>query len=84
MLRVSTTEESAQNNRTKMELQLETAQQVHFRSVIKPQALWSSLKQMEDSDGVRAGRAQSESSSSKYSSALLWVRVTSGTREINS
>lgn len=71
----------------KTELQLETEQQIHFRSVIKLSALHDPLPlqtPMEDSDDVSTGPAQSESSSSKYSSALLCVRVMSETREVDS
>lgn len=58
-----------------MELQLETEQQIHFRSVIKLSELQGPTNQMEDGDNVSTAPDQSESSSSKYSSALLSVRV---------
>lgn len=43
MHRVLRTEVFAQNNKAKMELQLETEQQIHFRSVIKLYKLYDPL-----------------------------------------
>lgn len=75
-----------QNIWTKMELQLQTT---HFRLAEKrnknSQSSTTSREPMEDckDDLTELEPAQSESSSSKYSSALLCVRVKSGTRETN-
>lgn len=49
------TEVLAQNNRTKMELQLETEQQIHFRSVLKLFELHA-RNPVEDSDDVEQHR----------------------------